>query len=70
MDTNTLINVVAMLDARIKDTQTYLEDPLNVIDHSDYSYGKGCEFALLEVRDELQKAIDAAIASMETSMGM
>jgi hypothetical protein len=69
MDKGTLIKVVAMLDARIKDTQKVLEDTLDVMDHSDYCYMKGYEFALLEVSNHLQKAIDADVAAMESSTG-
>jgi hypothetical protein len=65
MDTKTLIKVVAMLDARYQEAETFLED--NDLDQLDFNYVEGSKFALAEFRDHLQKAIDAELAAMESA---
>ena len=73
MDKETLIKVVAMLDARV--AKMYYEDMTQIQNDSDslpWEYDKlaGGVSALMDFSEELQLAIDADIASMETSMGM
>ena len=60
METNTLIKVVAMLDARINMYQR--------ADTNDPFY-KGAVVALSSLSEELQICIDADIAAMESSTG-
>jgi hypothetical protein len=64
MDTGTLIKVVAMLDARIAELQAAAEIS------SSNAFDMGRESAFEEIAYELQKAIDADVAAMETSQGM
>lgn len=60
MKTNTLIDVVAMIDARI-----------NMYQRADANepFYKGAIVALQSLGDELQSAIDADIAAMESNTG-
>jgi hypothetical protein len=58
MDTQTLIDVVALIDAKIA-VYTNL-DP-------NEPFYKGALRSLESLRDELQLGIDSAVASMETS---
>jgi hypothetical protein len=79
METNTLIDVVAMLDKQIWNlTYEHSDLQLFMIAH-DYSateikeateLHKAKKQALVDFRDRLQDAIDSEVASMETSMGM
>jgi hypothetical protein len=64
METGTLIKVVAMLDARIAELQAAAEIS------SSSAFDMGRESAFEEIAYELQKAIDANVAAMETSQGM
>ena len=60
METNTLINVVAMIDSRINMYQRAdVNDP----------FYKGAIVALQSLGDELQMSIEADIAAMENSTG-
>lgn len=60
MNTETLMNVVAMIDARINMYQR--------ADANDPFY-KGAIVALQSLGDELQMSIEADIAAMESSTG-
>jgi hypothetical protein len=60
MDKGTLIDVVAMIDARINMYQK--------VDANDPFY-KGAVVALSSLSEELQLGIEAAIAAMESSTG-
>jgi prefoldin subunit 5 len=75
METNTLINVVAMIDARIAE----LNKDMKAINASSYSVLHkrqildrldGASQALERLSEQLQKAIDADVSAMETGMGM
>lgn len=68
MNTETLIKVVAMLDARIdKLYYKVMPEIFNDQDSLPWEYNKasGGVSALMEFRDELQKAIDAEVAAMD-----
>ena len=60
MDKGTLIDVVAMIDARINMYQK--------VDANDPFY-KGAVVALSSLSEELQLGIDADVAAMESSTG-
>jgi prefoldin subunit 5 len=75
METNTLINVVAMIDARIAE----LNKDMKAINASSYSVLHkrqildrldGASQALERLSEQLQNAIDADVSAMETGMGM
>ena len=68
MDIKTLYKVVAMLDARYQEAETFLED--NDLNHLDFNYVEGSKFALAEFKDHLQKIIYADVVAMETNTGM
>lgn len=65
MDTKTLIDVVARIDAMMEycyytaASEDWIED-----------YRNGYKDSLKELREYLQKGIDAEVAAMETNMGM
>jgi hypothetical protein len=74
MDKGTLIDVVAMIDARIAE----LNKDMKAIDASSYSVLHkrqildrldGASQALERLSEQLQNAIDADVASMESSTG-
>lgn len=67
MDKGTLIKVVAMIDSRLAEITTMLEsDTLNADNIRFLSGG----YSALEIfGEELQKAIDADVAAMESSTG-
>jgi hypothetical protein len=74
MDTKTLMDVVAMIDARIAE----LNKDMKAIDASSYSVLHkrqildrldGASQALERLSEQLQNAIDADVASMESNTG-
>lgn len=65
MDTKTLIDVVARIDAMIEYCNHNATHEFWV-----ENYGNGYKDSLKELRKHLQNSIDADVASMETSMGM
>lgn len=67
MDTKTLMDVVAMIDARLAEIEIFLES--DALDHSQLNYVEGCKFVLEELGDTLQKGIEADISGMENSTG-
>jgi len=75
MDTGTLIDVVAMIDVRLSQEDLNLDwayegNPEFSEDMNEYNFILGQRFGLNELREYLQNAIDADVASMETGMGM
>jgi len=73
MDTETLIKVVAMIDARVN--KLYWDVLPKVSSDADalpweYDNVSGAISELMDLSERLQIAIDADVASMETSMGM
>jgi hypothetical protein len=60
MDTETLIDVVAMIEARI--------DAYKNADQND-PYYKGSRDALISLAIELQKGIESAVSAMENNIG-
>lgn len=65
MDTETLIKVVAYIDARIVE-----EVGVHLDSEYDYAHNQGYVEALREMSNHFQRAIDTDVAAMETSMGM
>jgi hypothetical protein len=74
MDKGTLIDVVAMLDARLSKEDLNLEwahddNPDFHESMPEYNFILGQRFGLNELREYLQLAIDADVASMESNKG-
>jgi hypothetical protein len=63
MDKETLYKVVAMLNARYQEAETFLED--NDLNDLDFNYVEGSKFALAEFKDHLQKVIYADVYDSE-----
>ena len=66
MDTETLIEVVAMIDARLDSLNKYIENT-NESTNQDYAHAQ--VFELQRLSKHLQVAIDADIASIESNTG-
>jgi hypothetical protein len=72
MDTQTLIDVVAMIDARIN--QIYYGVMPEMADNPDtlpweYENKAGALSELMKFRDHLQNGIDSAVSAMESTTG-
>jgi hypothetical protein len=76
MDTKTLMDVVAMIDARLSKEDLNLEwahddnpDFHESMPEYKYNFILGQRFGLNELREYLQLAIDADVASIESNTG-
>jgi len=74
MDKETLIKVVAMIDARLSKEDLNLEwahddNPDFHESMPEYNFILGQRFGLNELREYLQLAIDADVAAMESNTG-
>jgi hypothetical protein len=74
MNANTLINVVAMIDARLSKEDLNLEwahddNPDFHESMPEYNFILGQRFGLNEIKEYLQLAIEADIAAMESNTG-
>lgn len=67
MDTQTVLDIIKMIDVRINKIK---KCQLVVDEKDDKAYFKGKEDLAISLRDHLQEYIEAQVSAMETSTGM